>query len=275
MLLNNILPGRHLQCYIRFYRIIDFDFSQEQNLIPPIKAYRPRIEHCLQFTPFDCEKVDYAHKKNISYKAAIFGQQTVLSYRRLGNRFLNFQVVFQSGVLHKLFGLPMEELMNTYVDADLLFGYSVNDVNERLAECKNYSEMIEKVETFLTDKICKIQLDLHPINKIAGHLLVSNKANLEWFANESNLCYRQFDRAFKANTGISPKAFQNLVKLDSAYLLKNRNPEKDWMSIALETGFYDYQHLSKMYKNFIGHSPTDFYKLEQTAPERYFGDFEH
>lgn len=75
-------------------------------------------------------------------------------------------------------------------------------------------------------------------------------------------------------TGIVPKDYRNLVRLDLAYLLKNRNPEKDGLSIAIESGFYDYQHLSKNYKKYTGFSPTEFFAMEQKAPERLFGYYE-
>ncbi len=275
MLLNNIQPVKHLQPVIRFYRIIDFDFKRQPPTVANVKAYRPRIEHCLQFTPFDNEWVTYPDKKNMAHKVAIFGQQTVLSQRRVGKRFLNFQVVFQPGVLHTLLKIPMEELSNVYTDATFFFGNQVLEVNEQLAAAENYRQMMECIEIFLTRLMCKKQPRLHSVNRIA-HILTTtdNSRNIEWFAREANLSYRQFDRAFKNNTGIAPKDFKNLVKLDHAYLLKNRHPDTDWLSIALQSGFYDYQHLVKNYKKFTGYLPTQFYQLEQQAPERYFGCYE-
>ena len=274
MLLTNIPPAKHLHSFIRFYRIIDFDFSRQEKDFPNVKAYRPRIEHCLQFTPFDNEIVNYIDKE-ISHKVALFGQQTVLTQRKVGKRFLNFQVVFQPGVLHSIFKIPMHELSNVYIDAELFFGKGVHDINEQLASCKSYDEMIVIVEIFLGRLISKNQPELHPINHIARLFTrTTNTHNIEWFAGQANLSYRQFDRAFKANTGVAPKDFRNLVKLDLAYLLKNRNPAADWFSIALQSGFYDYQHLAKNYKKFIGYLPTAFYQLEQLAPERLFGDYE-
>jgi len=275
MLLNNILPGKHLQAYVRFYRIIDFDFSNDLHEAAWIKAYRPRIEHCLQFTPFDNEAVDYPQKKNISFKVALFGQQTLLTHRKVGKRFLNFQVVFQPGVLNTMLRLPMDEFSNVYCEAELFFGKCLHDVNEQLACCDGHGEMIVKVEGFLQRLLSRKMTALHPINKIARSLMLPELSqNMEWFAEQSNLCYRQFDRAFMSNTGIAPKDFRTLVKLDHAYLLKNRNPKENWLSIALKSGFYDYQHLSKSYKKFIGYSPAEFNLIEQQAPERHFGDFE-
>lgn len=275
MLLTNINPGVRLQSVVRFYRIIDFDFTRFPENAEQVKAYRPRIEHCLQFTPFDCEEVSYSDGKSISHKIAVFGQQTILTHRKVGKRFLNFQIVFQPGVLSSLFRIPMDELSNIYTDAELFFGRNLQDVNEQLALCKNHQEMIAKVESFLITELKFRKSELHPINRIA-HYLIKNitTQKMEWFASQANLSYRQFDRAFKINTGIAPKDFRKLIQLDWAYLQKNRFPDKDWLSIALESGFYDYQHLSRSYQQFLGYLPTEFYKLEQQAPERNFGDFE-
>lgn len=136
--------------------------------------------------------------------------------------------------------------------------------------------MISVVEAFLMQQFYRLKIKLHPVSAIANELIDSrNLRSIEWYASQANLCYRQFDRAFKLYTGIVPKDFRMLVKLDHAYLLKNRNPGKDWLAIALDSGFYDYQHLTKNYKKFTGYSPTGFYQLEQNAPERCFGFFEH
>jgi len=275
MLLNNIKPSLSLESFVRFYRIIDFDFTMNPDNAIPIKAYRPRIEHCLQFTPFDCEEVKYPDGKIISHQTAIFGQQTMLTHRKIGKRFLNFQIVFQPGILSAMLKMPMDELSNVYMDGALLFGNRLHNINEQLAFCKNHQQMIAVIEVFLIAELKSVKAELHPINRIAQHLLgnVTNQ-KMEWYANQANLSYRQFDRAFKNSTGIAPKNFRKLVQLDWAYLQKNRYPDKDWLSIALECGFYDYQHLCRNYKQFLGYLPTEFYQIEQQAPERYFGDFE-
>ncbi len=276
MLLNNIRPCQTLQPFVRFYRIVDFDFTGAPDQLSQTKAYRPRIEHCLQFTPFDAETVTYPGKQGLSHKVALFGQQTVLTQRKVGKRFLNFQVVFQHGVLPALLSIPAESLSDIYCDAELLVGKRVHEINEQLAQCQGHAQMIEKVEDFLIQWMRARVPGVHPVNQIAG--LISSapdSAGMEWYASQANLSYRQFDRVFKMNTGITPKDFRMLIRLDRAYLMKNRFPEKDWLSIALECGFYDYQHLSRNYRRFTGYAPTSFYELERTAPERHFGDFEH
>lgn len=277
LLLNNISPRNDLTEFVRLYRIIDFSFVDKVHTLNPTKSYRPRIEHCLQFTPFDSEKVTYPdNDKSISKSVALVGQHTILNNRQLGNQFLNFQIVFQPGILAMLLKTPINELTNCYVNAEDYLGNSVNDINCKLALCNNKHEMILVIEEFLNSIFKHQKFRKTSIYNVAKHMIASFAIKpIEWYANQANMCYRQFDRVFKTETGVNPKVFQSLIKLDTAYLLKNRNPQQNWSSIALESGFYDYQHLSKNYLKYIGYTPIDFNILEQSAPERHFGDFEH
>lgn len=276
MLITNILPRPELSSVVRFYRIIHFNFKDSNRKTNNIKAYRPRIEHCLQFTPFDHEMVHYDNGKSACYQTALFGQHTVLTQRNVGIIFLNFQVVFQPGVLFNLCKEPVQMLTNEYIDANLVFKEQVKTVNEQLAHCIGYEQMIRVVEIFL-EKLFKAKMDrTHPVCTIAKEMLNPyNYQKIEWYAYQSNLSLRQFNRMFITHTGIAPKDYRNLVRLDLAYLLKNRFSQKDWFSIAIESGFYDYQHLYKNYKKYTGYSPTEFYCLEQAAPERTFGYYEY
>jgi AraC-like DNA-binding protein len=45
----------------------------------------------------------------------------------------------------------------------------------------------------------------------------------------------------------------------------------DWLRIALECNYHDYQHLVRDYKDFTGYGPNAFHEIESKAPERSFG----
>jgi len=275
MLINNLLPGDALRDFIRFYRIIHFNFEKEIVPLHNVKAYRPRIEHCLQFTPFDDERVTYNGEPHPSCSTALFGQHTVLTNRKVGKTFLNFQVVFQPGALYVLLKDSLQMLTNVYAPAGLFFNQMIMDVNEQLAGCTGYQQMVSVVEAALTRLFQKVKRNMHPVCAVAREMLLAcDQKEIGWYAGQCNLCIRQFNRMFAMQTGVAPADYRNLVRLDKAYLLKNRNPLKDGLSLAMESGFYDYQHLSKNYKKYYGCSPAAFYLLEQKSPERSFGYYE-
>ena len=52
---------------------------------------------------------------------------------------------------------------------------------------------------------------------------------------------------------------------------KNAQPTKDWLSVALDSGYYDYQHLVRDFKEFTSLTPNAFLLADGQSPERAFG----
>ncbi len=275
MLLNEIKPSLYLTDYIRFYRIIDFQFP-DTDKIPP-KLYSPRPEQCLQFYPRDTETVTYPGSIHVisNKKVTITGQHTVLNNRQVGKDFLSVQVVFQPGAFYRITGISMQELVNVYLDAEDIFGSQVRFVNEQLSGTASYPEMITIVEHFLSGLIKHKVQDTRRIDAAGKMMLVQDDYfSLDKFIKESCLCHRQFDRQFKEGIGIAPKQFLKIIRFDKAFRLKNKHPQLDWLSVAIHCGYHDYQHLVKDYKEFTGFTPPQFFALDNQAPERTFGEAE-
>jgi AraC-like DNA-binding protein len=274
MLLENILPHPRLSEYIRLFRIVDFVFDGKQDL--PVKAYPPRPQECLQFYPKDPETISY-NNSNLIYsgkKSALIGQHTVVSNRHIGQNFITFQVVFQPGALFRLMGIPSREFTNLFIDAQEVLGKEVNFINEQLYQATNYVEMQRIVEQYLYSLILQSKQQTHSIDQVAQLMLTSGHTSIDYFSKQACVCHRQFDRVFKERIGIGPKLYMRLIRFDRGFRMKNLYPQKDWATLAIDSGYYDYQHLVKDYKEFTGLAPTDFLKLEEQAPERSFGFIE-
>ncbi|ULQ51529.1 helix-turn-helix domain-containing protein [Flavihumibacter fluvii] len=261
--------------YIRLYRIIDFNFSD--GYVIPFKAYPPRPEHCLQFMPKDPETIQYPDSGVfISPKKVLFmGPHTTIIHRYPGKKTLGVQVIFQPGAICQITQISSDELTNKYMDAEELFGNCTRLVNEQLFHSSNYPEMICIVERFLSALIKRRKQHKHPVDEI-GKMMTFEHENfsLDKFLKAACLSHRQLDRKFKERIGLVPKQFLQMSRFDKAFRMKNRFPQKDWLSIALHCGYYDYQHLVKDYKEFTGYTPTQFFVIDNQAPERAFGDAE-
>lgn len=275
MLLNEIIPSDELAEHIRLYRIIDFNFT-DPTTIPP-KLYSPRPEQCLQFYPKDPETVSYtsSETKIAGKKTSCVGQHTILQQRQVGKEFLSLQVVFQPGALYRLTGISMRELLNQYVEASDVFGSVVSVVNEQLYHAGSYREMIVILEVFLLKVVKAPKKPRHTVD-LSGSMMLKQEEcfGLDSFLKQACLCHRQFDRMFGERMGISPKQYLRIVRFDKAYRMKNRFSHLDWLSIAIRTGYHDYQHLTKDYKEFTGYTPPQYFALDNHAPERIFGDAE-
>jgi AraC-like DNA-binding protein len=265
-------PHIGLASFVKKYQIIGFEFSKDMPILPA-KAYWPRPENYLTFYPKDFESIEYVGGRIVRQgRSAFIGQPTTLTKRHVGRDFLLFQVVFQPGALYRLLQLPVNELNGSFEDAESVLGKSLRAVNERLSYTNHYTEMIPIVEQFLFDLVNKKPKNELPSERVARFILSNPSfSSMDELANQACLSPRQFYRQFTERMGISPKMFSRVTKLDHIIKLKNAQPQKDWLTLALELGYYDYQHLVRDFKEFTHLTPNGFLIAEGKSPERNFG----
>lgn len=272
MLLKDYIPAADVQEFVQLYRIVHLQFKADQPV--PFKAYPPRPEHCLVFYPYDTETIVYKNSgKTISHlPVVLYGQFTEVTNRYIGRNFLALQIIFYPGALFRLTGIPAEKISNEYLDAELVFSSALREINEQLFHANGYAAMIEILDKFVRTLIKKQQKPRLLLDDACNFLLNNNgNISLDKLAKQACLSARQLERKFKERTGVNPKLYSRIIRFDKAFRLKNTNPELDWLRIALESDYYDYQHLVRDYKEFTLLSPTHFHEIENNAPERKFG----
>jgi AraC-like DNA-binding protein len=178
-------------------------------------------------------------------------------------------VRFQPGALFKLLGIPMTEFVHNYFDAELILGQEIKAVYEQLVSAPGYESMPLILDSYIGKKINKLKNNEQPIDKI-GKLILANPQgfNLEKTASQACLSHRQFEKRFIRQIGITPKHFSRICRFNQAYELKEFHPNLDWFSIAIQTGYSDYQHLVKDFKQFAGTPPNTFIQECLKNPER-------
>ncbi|MBO0937277.1 AraC family transcriptional regulator [Fibrella sp. HMF5335] len=270
------LPSPALREYVRLFQIVGCEFPASMTVLP-VKAYWPRAENCLSFFPKDPEKVAYGFdgKPIESARSRLYGQHCIATNRHVGRDFMVFQVQFQPGALFRLTGIPATELTNTFVDAEAIFSAEIRLVNERLSYTRHYTEMITIVEEFLLYLIGRAKKQARAIDRASLFLLNNpDTARLDWLADQACLSQRQFYRQFVERSGISPKLYARIARFENAMKLKNAQPNKDWLSVALDLGYYDYQHLARDFNEFTHLTPNAFLQQDTHSPERSFGKAE-
>jgi AraC-like DNA-binding protein len=137
--------------------------------------------------------------------------------------------------------ISSDELTNQVLDAENIFGKSLDIVNEQLRSACNRQEMIAVVERFLIKLILTSKGKCHPVDGISRMMTWEKEFfSLDKFIKTACLSHKQFDRKFKERVGIPPKQFLEIVRFHNAFRMKNLYPHKDWLTIALHSGYHDY-----------------------------------
>lgn len=268
MILKEYRPSRVTQDLVRVYRVVHF--SLDPALAPGVKVYPPIAEHCLELFARGRESIEYPDGRRWQWDSLITGAHDITVRRIVPAEFLLIQVAFQPGALHRLTGLPAQELHNRCVDAEAVLGRKVRRITEAIQDARTYGEMIGLVDAFIAGLVAlrKPPRDLDAALRL---LRDDPSVGVERLAASCGLSLRQMERNCRERTGLGPKAFARLTRFDRAFHGKLQRPGLDWLSIAVACGYYDYQHMARDFRHFTGLSPSRLLETQSTSPETLLG----
>ena len=272
MIYKIIQPSSHLQAFVKDYLLLHFAFDKSAAV--PVKPFPANTLQCLVFyvkgfvTAYDPS----SGISKIFPQTAINGSITSRLDFKVSHDYLLLSVGFYPGALSKFLRLPLTEFVNERVDAEAILNPEIHEVQERMVNATSYENIVQIAEEYLWKRIQNLKIDFHPIDKVAQ--LISENPNaftIEKMAGYACLSISQFERRFVLLTGITPKFFARINRFYKAYQLKDQNPNMDWLRIAIEAGYYDYQHLVKDFKQFSNVTPHSLLNAQAHSPERILG----
>ncbi|HRO86388.1 MAG TPA: helix-turn-helix domain-containing protein [Niabella sp.] len=272
MILRDFLPDPSLREFVQWYRIVHFEFDKANEVL--FKAYPPKPEQCLHFFLRGNLEIKWiaGNKKELQLPITLLGQQTYVTSRYNSKDLLNFQIVFQSAAVFRLTGIPAFELTNKNLNAEDVFPKNIRFIFEELQQAKTYRELLTVADRFVVSLASKTRKDAHQLDSVTNLMMKSDDTiSFDWLAREPCLCTKQFKRKFYERVGVNPKTYARITRFIKAFNTKNANPDWDWLKIAIERNYFDYQHLVKDYKSFTGLTPNEFHLLESTSPECKLG----
>lgn len=273
MIIKDILPNKEISEFIQCFRIVHIVPTKHTSNFS--KYYIPKPEMVLHSIIKGTTKIKLTvnSETELVYNCFLSGQQTNPVIFSSSGELLNFQIVFKPTAFYKITGIPSSEFASTFTDAYLIFGNSVLSYFEQLQYATSYNEMIIIAERLIQRLINNVKIHRTQIDNIfllKNHF--SNEISIDLLAKKSYLSEKQFKRVFLDKVGINPKTYFKITRFLKAYNIRNAQPHWDWLKIAIECNYYDYQHLSKDYLLFTNHTPVQFHQqVEPTSPEAQLG----
>jgi len=174
-----------------------------------------------------------------------------------------FIISFKKGMAYPFFPLPMNEMADRVVDADLLWRDEFALLRERLSETKEIHLKFETTESFL---LRKFQSKLAP-NAAVEYALAEiirqpDQVNLARLNQNIGYSQKHFIAMFKRQVGIAPKAYLKIIRFQKAIGEIEQSKEVNWTEISQDCGFYDQAHFINDFKYFSGFTPEEYVRAK-------------
>jgi AraC-like DNA-binding protein len=202
-------------------------------------------------------------EETVQPKSFIYGQITHYNDLRSGGALGMLVVVLQPFGIYNLLNVPASEMNNLVIPLSDLFGREAFELEDRVQQADNVSQIIHSVEQFLLSKgSCMKNGD--PAFEESLQLIYQHKGmlSIEVLLKKIPVTERQLERKYKKYIGTGPKKFSDIVKFQHFLkLLQHRRPDSKMTDAAYEAGYYDQSHLNSYFKRTTGLTPWQ-YKLD-------------
>lgn len=181
-------------------------------------------------------------------------------------------VLFKPHGARLFLNIPLTEITDQNIELDSVFGEEANELTERVAMAINDEKRIEIIELFLIRKLrekCiynfrRIDQSIKLIDRSGGNTKVDELAKSACLSN------KQYERTFNEFTGLSPKHFSRIVRLQHVLFVQQNRKFQSFTELAHACGYYDQAHFINEVKLFTGYSPKTFFSLCEPFSDYFF-----
>jgi AraC-like DNA-binding protein len=166
---------------------------------------------------------------------------------------------FKPGGAFPFLGVPADELADTHIDLETLWGPPAMLLRERLCEAPTAAERFGILEEALIGHLFCPMEHHYAVSTALEMLGQQTNATVRDIAKNVGLSERRFIQAFKQEVGMTPKLFSRVQRFQRARATIHRQEKMaDWAGIAMECGYFDQSHLIRDFQEFSGISPAAY-----------------
>lgn len=171
-------------------------------------------------------------------------------------------IAFRKGMASPFFPFPMDEIRDSVVDADLVWGGDFALLRERLLETKDVGTRFRVVEEFLLSRFHS-KFNINPCVEFAVGEMVHrpDEWNIRRMTDKIGYSQKHFAEMFRRQVGVTPKAYLKIMRFQKAIRTIDSAYDIDWRIVAAECGFYDQAHFINDFRHFSGFTPEQYSKI--------------
>lgn len=139
-------------------------------------------------------------------------------------------VHFKPGGAFPFLGPPANELRDTHIDLEAIWGRAVVEIRDRLCEYASFARRFRLLERFLLSRLFRPMQHHGAVAMALANLAHTQSQMTRELAREACLSEKRFIDVFRSEVGLNPRAFV----LHLARLQRNKRPEAEVETLPFE-----------------------------------------
>ena len=169
--------------------------------------------------------------------------------------------------------MPAAELRDRWVPVDAVWQRSLDRIRNQAGDIASAAETLRVLEQELRSRLAEAPsrgLDL--VQHTGGRLETSwGAVPVGALTDAAGVSSNHLAAQFKFHVGVTPKRVARIYRFARLILSVDALRPVDWPGLAYRAGYFDQAHFSREFKDFTGHTPTEYLALRRRFPaERGF-----
>ena len=193
-------------------------------------------------------------------QAWVSGMRTeFISIQAGGSHTAMFVVRFKPGRAWPFLQIPVSEVDDCVVDADLIFGNETAFLREALMAATSHEELFTMAEQYFMKRGCG-NFEIQPVINYAVKEILDNsyETSIKKIVDKTGYSHKHFVSLFSKYVGLNPKQFLLVTKFQKAIQAIENSKNIHWAGLALDCGYYDQAHFINDFKKFSGFNPVAY-----------------
>lgn len=171
---------------------------------------------------------------------------------------------------YRLLGPAMPELPEPVCALDQLLGPPARRLLERLRDTQDAHARLDLVERFVLEHSRWVPSGeiTHACRRLAQS---PDGPSIAGLSREIGWSHKHFVHRFKAETGVTPKAFMRMLRFHRACALARQAARPHWTGIAAAAGYCDQSHMNHDFLALAGEPPGRWMARAAGRPPQFAG----
>ncbi len=170
-------------------------------------------------------------------------------------------VQFKPSAAYSILHLPVNELNDLVIDAELVFGSSVDDLRNGIIDQKDIDQKFDWASKWLINRAKSMSIPEAVIQyAVEETMLNPTSTAIKEIVDKTGYSQRHFIQLFKKHVGLTPKQYHRIIRFNQVLGKIDLGEKVDWTQLSYDCGYYDQAHFIKEFKYFSGFNPKKFMK---------------